>query len=960
MEPVAFRPEAIPEALKSVPHWVNWKWEVRPGKSRPTKPPFTPSGYPASHSKPASWSAFETALRALRRNSSPFAGLGFVFSEADPFGGVDLDGCRDPDTGEVAEWAREILAQLASYTEVSPSGTGLKVFLRGKLPGPGKKRTGLGADGVGAIEMYDRLRFFTVTGTHLPGTPREVRELEGAFAELYQTLFPEQPKAPAAAPTRASLTLDDAELLRRAGGAKDGAKFRALWGGDLSPYGGDRSRADLALCGLLLFWTGGDVERAERLFRQSALMRPKWDEPRGTSTYGQRTLALALSGRSDFYDPKRRSDATASGAEEGEGAEEPFEMPLPEPPPPFRKGREDSQATVLVKLALELGVELFHTPDRDCFATLPVDDHRETWRVRGMDFRGLLEREYYRRWQRVVGGQAMQDVVNLLCGMALHDGPELPVYTRIAEGDGAVYLSLADAECRAVRVTGGGWEVVSEPEVKFRRPKGSLPLPAPAPGGSLEELRALLNVGDGEWPLLVSWLVGAFRPRGPYPIALLQGEQGSAKSTTARVLRGLVDPNVAPLRAEPKEGRDLAIAAKHGWVLAYDNISTLYPWLSDALCRVATGGGLSTRELWSNDEETLFDAQRPVILTGIGGMVTRSDLLDRVLLLSLPPIPEGRRRTESEFWAEFETARPRILGALLDAVAAGLRNVAGVRLPHLPRMADFAVWATACEEGLGWPEGTFLAAYGSNRDEANSVALESCPFGEPLLKLMRGQPEGVWEGTATELLDALGEVAGERVREGKSWPKNARAFSVALERLAPNLRAEGLEREMLPRQGQRRPLRLRVVEPSPAKVGDANGSGAAGAVASGGDPGDARADGDTTRPHVSGAYFPPAEREWEAQEDAPETWEDVASLFELRHEAPEARGGDDPMAEYRRRQEWNERIFALLRRRDWGRLTVQGLGELGPGEAWWRYWIVAALPYRLELVEKALRDAEKC
>jgi transposase-like protein len=145
---------------------------------------------------------------------------------------------------------------------------------------------------------------------------------------------------------------------------------------------------------------------------------------------------------------------------------------------------------------------------------------------------------------------------------------------------------------------------------------------------------------------------------------------------------------------ERKPTRDLIIAATNSWCAAFDNISNLPPWLSDAYCRPSTGGGFSARELCTDSEEVLFDATRPVILNGITDVATRPDLLDRGLIVTLPPIPEEKRRPEAELWRDFEKARPRIPGALFDAVSGALGAVESVRLEGMPRMADFAVWAT--------------------------------------------------------------------------------------------------------------------------------------------------------------------------------------------------------------------------------------------------------------------------
>jgi hypothetical protein len=223
-------------------------------------------------------------------------------------------------------------------------------------------------------------------------------------------------------------------------------------------------------------------------------------------------------------------------------------------------------------------------------------------------------------------------------------------------------------------------------------------LPEPVSDGSIKELRPFLNVKtDEEFILAVSWLLAGLRSRGPYPVLVPFGEQGTGKSSFCRNLRSLIDPNKAPLRTLPRDERDLCISAQNGWVIATDNVSRLPAWLSDAYCRLATGGGMATRQLYSDQDEIIFDAQRPIVLNGIPEFVTRPDLADRAVFLTLQPISKDRCRSDNELAADFKEAHPRILGALLDAVAHGLDRLPQASRDELPRMADFAVWARACE-----------------------------------------------------------------------------------------------------------------------------------------------------------------------------------------------------------------------------------------------------------------------
>ncbi len=356
---------------------------------------------------------------------------------------------------------------------------------------------------------------------------------------------------------------------------------------------------------------------------------------------------------------------------------------------PEEHAKVPSQATRLVALALDAGAALFHTPDGNAYATVAVEGHQETWPLKVRSFRHWLARLFYQAEAKSPHTQAVQDAIEVLQGKALFDGPEIPVYTRLAASSDAIYLDLTDEPWQAVEITASGWRVVTEPPVKFRRAKGMLSLPVPVTGGCLTDLRDFVNVtSEEDWRLLVSWLIAALRPAGPYPVLVVYGEQGSAKSTLVRVLRNLMDPNTAAVRTTPRDERDLVIAAKNGWLIALDNLSRLPDWLSDSLCRLATGSGFATRELYTDDEEAIFEAQRPAVINGIEELATRGDLLDRSILLYLPAIPEKKRKNERDFWTAFEQARPQLLGALLDVVSMALQE-----LPDVNRTA-YRGWPT--------------------------------------------------------------------------------------------------------------------------------------------------------------------------------------------------------------------------------------------------------------------------
>src|SRR5437763_859348 len=413
--------------------------------------------------------------------------------------------------------------------------------------------------------------------------------------------------------------------------------------------------------------------------------------------------------------------------------------------------------------------ELFHTAAGTAFADILVDGHRETWPIRSKRFRGWLRRRYYQATGGAARAAEIRSALDLLEARAQFDGPQRAVHIRIAEHAGHIYLDLADEEWRAVDIGPEGWQVVEDPPVRFRRPAGMLALPVPEQGGSIEALNCFLNLTSrNDFVLIVAWLLAALRPSGPYPLLAISGEQGSAKTVLSKLLKALIDPNTAPVRSLSREERELMIAANNGYLLAFDNLSGLPAWLSDALCRLASGGSFTVRQLYTDDEEVLFEAARPILLNGIEEVISRPDLGDRAIFLTMAPIGEVQRRPESELWRAFEVARPHILGALLAAVVHGLRTLGRVRLDRLPRMADFALWAAACETAL-WPAGTFTRAYAANRRAAIEGMIEADPVAAWVRGLMAER--SAWTGSAADLLQAANFAGDELWKRSAGWPK---------------------------------------------------------------------------------------------------------------------------------------------------------------------------------------------
>jgi hypothetical protein len=467
-------------------------------------------------------------------------------------------------------------------------------------------------------------------------------------------------------------------------------------------------------------------------------------------------------------------------------------QPADEPEADDSAGRRPSQADRLVLLAE--GAELFHSQgaDSEPYATIDVGNHRETWPINSKGFRRYLSRLFYESEKRVPASQALQDALGVLGAQAMFDGPAQDVAVRIGQLDTRIYLDLVDEAWRCAEITANGWRIIPNGPIKFIGRRGMLPLPDPVRGGSVDELRQLVNIQNNDhWQLFIAWLLAALRVGRPCPILVVNGEQGSAKTTLCKIARALIDPNASPLRRPPRDERDLMIAAANSRLVALDNLSGLPPWLSDGLCTLCTGGGLGVRQLYTDDEERLFEGMRPILVNGIEDVAIRPDFLDRAISLTLEYIDDRRRLTESEIWARFEQARPRILGALLNVVSVALGSLPTVRLREKPRMADFAEWAAAAELALGWEPGAILAAYARNRRLLNLVAFEGSAIAVPIMRLM--EPISEWSGTSKQLLDAISPLVDEATRKCKDWPSSPRGLSGQLRRLASNLRREGID-----------------------------------------------------------------------------------------------------------------------------------------------------------------------
>lgn len=471
---------------------------------------------------------------------------------------------------------------------------------------------------------------------------------------------------------------------------------------------------------------------------------------------------------------------TQNAAESGDAA----------PDGPQANQRVRGPADRLVDILLQAGITLFHDSSSNVFATYTRNGHQETASVLSTQFKRYCQFVYYKATTKGISSTALSEALNVIAASALFDGILRATAMRCARDDDTVYIDLANDQWEVAAVSPSGYRIIPAADcpIPFVRRPGMLPLPTPVQGGTLHFLDRYLPTAPSSQVLIKAFMVAAMYTGIPMPVLHLTGPQGAGKSTVGRRIRALVDPNRSPLRSEPREVRDVAAAVSNNHLCAFDNISRLPVWLSDVLCRLATGGGFAGRELYTNDDEHVVDGIRPVLITAIENVALRGDLADRVINVSLHLIDERTRETEAALDAGFEADRPLIFGALLDALSTGLLFLEKVDQTNLGRMADFEILGRAASPAFGVTPENFADIYHAARITTSRDVTEASPLTEPLRKLA----EFGWTGTFKELFTHV-VPSDERERRDGGWPRTTRGLSPAIQRLIPDLRAIGIE-----------------------------------------------------------------------------------------------------------------------------------------------------------------------
>jgi hypothetical protein len=482
--------------------------------------------------------------------------------------------------------------------------------------------------------------------------------------------------------------------------------------------------------------------------------------------------------------------------------------------------------------------------DEQCFATfmdqfgipyaaIEVGDHIETVAMKSSRFRNWLCRIFYKSEGKILTSENVTNVISVLKARAEFDSsPEedakslnLRVSSRPEEPN-AIYYDLTNKNWDFVRITPKGWNVAQSSKITpiiFKRHPSQQPQVDPAkdhPADIFGRFMNLVNIKSQDNQLLLKcYIISLFYPDIPKPVLMLHGEQGAAKSTLQELIKMLVDPSSVKTLTFPRDITELVQKLSHNYIAYFDNVSSIHEWISDQLCRAVTGSGFSKRELYTDDDDIIYNFKRCIGFNGINLGAAKPDLLDRGLIIELERIVKIRK--VEDIWAEFDLIKPQLLAYIFDLLVQVLKSKSngGVELQTFPRMADFAEIGEIISRCMGNDKDAFINAYNRNIELQTEEAIAANLLGNAMIQFVQDKPE--WIGTASRLhmeLEAKAAVLNINVHD-KSWPKSANSLSRKLNLIKTNLREIGIEVDKcyLDEKRKSRGVKIRKISSEPSK-----------------------------------------------------------------------------------------------------------------------------------------------
>jgi hypothetical protein len=458
-------------------------------------------------------------------------------------------------------------------------------------------------------------------------------------------------------------------------------------------------------------------------------------------------------------------------------------------------GEKEKQSDVIIRLAED--IQYFINELEESYGAVAIHGHTEVMAINNAKFKLYLTKLYFEETNSAPSSDAMNQALKVLEMKAMFSGEQRKLHRRMTIHGDDYYYDLVDQHWQAVKISKQGCTIEKRPPILFTRNKNMKEQVLPDMTIEHKDLLGLVRKHfrfkkESDLILFTVFLVSCFVAEIAHVILVLFGEKGASKSTTMSMVKQIVDPAVQGLLSMPTSKQDLAIILANTYMPSFDNLDALSAEKSDMLCMAATGGAFSKRTLYSDAEETILRFKRCVMLNGINVVATRSDLLDRSVVLELERIPKNERKTEDHVWTNFHADLPKILGAIFQTLSKAMILRNEIELEEVGRMADFTYWGFAIAEVLDIGGETFLQAYLGNQDRANEEAISSHPVAAAVLALMKTNNK--WVSSISKLLKELEEVAelekiNTRVR---TWPKDSHVLSKRLKEVKSNLEEVGI------------------------------------------------------------------------------------------------------------------------------------------------------------------------
>lgn len=695
METRRVRFDKIPQDLRSLNNWILWKLEEVPGKKKLNKTPYSAGGYKANTTDPKTWSHFQEIGNIYKANGKGYSGIGFVFSKEAGIVGIDFDGCID-EYGKIKEDIQRWVDKFPGcYIEKSQSGEGLHIICKGHIPGERRKNPKLN------IEIYEEGRYFAITGNVIDDSHTGIIDCQEAINDFYKAIFPpEEKKQPQFSYTPGNGSTDD--IISLCSKAKNGHKFMSLFRGDWKSYYQSQSEGDMALCNMIAFYTQ-DMGQIDSIFRQSGLMRNKWDEKHGEDTYGNMTIRKALSGLREVYHPpglRTRPSKLVPGMEEALAVETP---PLPPEPDGGKKQKKEKENVAL---------KIFEAiKDRDDIKTawdgenLYILNKRRKW-ADTSDTLGemeLISKIYDVTGKAGLSKETLGNIKQLLTMKHYKEDKKSPnFHKRTASHEGSLIYSGGDF---TVKVRPGAWTVGAHEDL-FLEIKNQIQQVKPDVDYKEKNLPYLLkdlmpSKTKEDLILLSIYIASLFIPEIPRPALYIEGDGGSGKTLFAKLVKDIYDPAKVK-QTNSISTEDLCLNFTQNDFFVLNNLSKVSNSLSDTLCCIIDGETISKRKLFKDGELFISEAKGTFAITSISTGKKNADLLDRMLKISLQRIATEDRQTEGNIGKNLQEKKPQILAAIFNLISEAMGYMPQIKKEEILefRLADWYLWGVAIARAL--------------------------------------------------------------------------------------------------------------------------------------------------------------------------------------------------------------------------------------------------------------------